>query len=113
MTERLELVVKALKGLLLTDIRIYDFRGFSPFFDYQILASAQNERQVHAAISHMQSSLVNQDFTHIEGQEADRWLLFDLGDILVHVLHKEEREYYQFEKLFIGREEIPVGDGTL
>lgn len=113
MTERLGQVVKALQALLLTDIRIYDFRGFSPFFDFQILASAQNERQVHAAISHLQEALNSQELTHIEGQESDRWLLFDLGDVLVHVLHKEEREYYQFEKLFIGKEEVRVGDGTL
>ncbi|MDD3112904.1 MAG: ribosome silencing factor [Candidatus Izemoplasmatales bacterium] len=113
MTERLGQVLKALQNCLLTDIRIYDFRGFSPFFDFQILASAQNERQVHAAISHLQEGLVDEKIDHIEGLESSRWLLFDLGDILLHVLHKEEREYYQFEKLFIGREEIQVGDGTL
>ncbi|MFA5466715.1 MAG: ribosome silencing factor [Candidatus Izemoplasmatales bacterium] len=102
MTERLNRVVETLNKLLLKDIRIYDFRGFSPYFDYQVIASGTNERQVHAAIDHLLG--VFPDIKHIEGREESRWLLFDLGDIIVHVLHKDEREYYQFEKLFIGKE---------
>jgi len=110
MSERLKKVVEALQNLILKDIRIYDFRGFSPFFDYQIIASASNERQVHAAIDHLKNAFLDQEYFHFEGQESNRWLLFDLGDIIVHVMHKEEREYYQFEKLFMGREEILAED---
>lgn len=110
MSERLKKVVDALQNLILKDIRIYDFRGFSPFFDYQIIASASNERQVHAAIDHLKQALSDQQYFQVEGQESNRWLLFDFGDIIVHVMHKEEREYYQFEKLFMGREEISVED---
>ena len=109
MSDRLKLVVDALQKLLLKDIRVYDFRGFSPFFDYQIIASATNERQVHASISHLEKALPGEEHFQVEGRESDRWLLFDLGDIIVHVMHREEREYYQFEKLFMGRDEIPIG----
>ncbi|MBN2696590.1 MAG: ribosome silencing factor [Bacilli bacterium] len=106
MSEKLRKVVDALDKLVLTNIRIFDFRGYSPFFDYQVIASASNERQVHAAIDHLRKALPDEEHFQIEGQESDRWLLFDLGDIIVHVMHKEEREYYQFETLFISRPEL-------
>ncbi len=109
MTDRLRMVVTALQNLKLTDIRIYDFRGFSPYFDFQVVASASNERQVHASINHLRQSMPDESAKRIEGSEASRWLLFDFGDIIVHVMHKDEREYYQFEKLFIGRE-IPLSE---
>ncbi len=113
MTERLHLVVETLDNLKLKDIRIYDFRGFSPFFDYQVIASGTNERQVHAAIDHLRQAFPGNDIRRVEGQDADRWLLFDLGEIIIHVLHREEREYYQFEKLFIGKEEVATGIRSL
>jgi len=104
MTDRLRLVVKTLEDLKLTNLRIYDFRGFSPYFDFQVVASASNERQVHASIDHIRQALPEEHIRKIEGIETSRWLLFDLGDIIVHVMHRDEREYYQFEKLFVGRE---------
>ncbi len=110
MTERLRKIVDQLDKLVLTDIRIFDFRGYSPFFDYQVIATASNERQVHAAIGHLRKGLSEEDYFQVEGQESDRWLLFDFGDIIVHVMHKEERDYYQFETLFIGRPELRLED---
>ena len=47
MTERLNRVVETLNKLLLMDVRVFDFRGSSPFFDYQVIASGKSERQVH------------------------------------------------------------------
>ncbi|HOP56754.1 MAG TPA: ribosome silencing factor [Bacillota bacterium] len=104
MTDRLRLVVKTLEDLKLTDLRIYDFRGFSPYFDFQVVATASNERQVHASINHLREAMPDERIKRVEGADTSRWLLFDLGDIIVHVMHKDEREYYQFEKLFVGRE---------
>ncbi|MGI6392246.1 MAG: ribosome silencing factor [Candidatus Izemoplasmatales bacterium] len=106
MTERLNRVVETLNKLLLMDVRVFDFRGSSPFFDYQVIASGKSERQVHAAIDHLLQAFPKDEIRHIEGRDQSRWLLFDLGEIIVHVLHKDEREYYQFEKLFIGKEVV-------
>jgi ribosome-associated protein len=108
MSDKLTRVVKSLDQLKLTDIRIFDFRDFSPFFDFQILATGNTERQVHASIRHLIDALPEADFSRIEGQEEARWILIDLGDIIVNVMHKEEREYYQLEKLFVQREEISL-----
>ena len=56
MTEKLKKVYDALNDLKLKDIIIYDFQDFSPFFDYQVIATATNERQANAAINHIRQS---------------------------------------------------------
>lgn len=103
MTKLLKTVYNALDDLRLKDIRIYDFQDASPYFDFQIVASASNERQVHASIDKISQILPKEIPLKVEGKSENRWLLFDLGDILVHVMHQETREYYQIEKLFVER----------
>lgn len=110
MTDLLQTVYKALDDLKLQNIIVYDFRNVSPFYDYQILASATNERQVSAAINHLRDALPADTDFHIEGQETSRWVLIDLHSIIVHVMHKEDREFYQIEKIFYEREHVDLGD---
>ncbi len=109
MSELLKTVVKTLENLKLTDIIIYDFRQFSPLFDFVVLATGSNERQVSASVHHLRDQLALYPISmKVEGAEEGRWILFDLGDILVNVMHKEERTYYGLEKLFIERPRITV-----
>lgn len=108
MTDLLKKVVKALDELVLKDIVVYDFKDASPFYDYQVIASASNERQVHASIDHLRQVLPNNVEMKVEGKLENRWLLFDLGDILIHVMHQETRNFYQIEKLFIERDKVSI-----
>lgn len=105
MSDLLKRVAHALDDLKLKDIVIYDFRGFSPLFDYMVIASGTSERQVLASISHVYQAAPEIN-SKVEGASEGRWVLFDLGDIIVNVMHVEEREYYQLDKLFIQREQI-------
>jgi len=109
MSETLKKVVKGLDDLKLKDITIYDFRGFSPLFDYMVIASGTSERQVLASVNHVYQALPEIN-SKVEGTSEGRWLLFDLGDVIVNVMHVEEREYYQLDKLFIQREKINPED---
>lgn len=109
MSELLKAVVKALENLKLTEIIIYDFRQFSPLFDYVVLATGSNERQVSASVHHLREHTASFPVSmKVEGAEEGRWILFDFGDVLVNVMHKEERSYYGLEKLFIERPRIVV-----
>lgn len=108
MTDRLKKAVETLEGLKLKDVFVYDFRDFSPFFDYQIIASGSNERQVHAAIDHLKQAFPDQGNLHVEGSEDNRWLLIDLEDIIIHVMHKDERDFYQLEKIFFERKRLDL-----
>ncbi|MGE4571905.1 MAG: ribosome silencing factor [Candidatus Izemoplasmatales bacterium] len=114
MSKKLQKVVDALLDLKLFDVLVYDFKDVSPFFDYQIIASASNERQAHSSIEFVKKALDNLDNYHVESDHASRWVLIDLQDIIIHVFHKDTRNDYQIEKLFydrklISQEEIQNG----
>jgi ribosome-associated protein len=109
MNDKLNRVVNALEDTKLTDIRIFDFRDFSPFFDFQVIATGSNERQVNASAKRLFDA-VPECPSKIEGASEARWILVDFGDIIVNVMHKDEREYYQLEKLFIQHKEYSLQD---
>ena len=112
MSELLKTVANALADLKLKDIIIYDFRNHSPYFDYQIIASATSERQANAAINHIRQVLPVDNYIHIEGKENNRWVLIDLKSIIIHVMHKEDREFYQLEKIFYERDKISLEEAN-
>lgn len=102
-------VANTLSALKLTDIVAYDFRRYSPLFDTVFVATASSERQVHASIRHMMDAFQGKTprFS-VEGAQESRWILFDLGDVLVNVMHKEERDYYGLDKLFVERPRLKL-----
>ena len=70
--------------------------------DIFVIASASNERQVGAIVDEVEDRLRDQGVKPIrrEGQREGRWVLIDFGDIVVHVQHADEREFYQLERLW-------------
>ncbi len=70
--------------------------------DVFVIASASNERQVGAIVDAIEDRL--RDFgckpIRREGQREGRWVLIDFGDIVVHVQHADERDFYQLERLW-------------
>lgn len=108
MSHSLKEAVKALENVKLSQILIYDFRGYSPLFDYVVLATGTSERQVLASIHHLREAFAKSETFKVEGSEEGRWVLVDTGDILINVMHKDERIYYGLEKLFIERPQIDV-----
>ena len=110
MSLSLKKIYDTLTDLKLFDIIIYDFKGKSPFYDYQIIASASNERQAHSSIEYIKRVLSEDDYYHVENDTNSRWVLIDLKDIIIHVMHKETRENYQIEKLFYDRKKLDLKD---
>ncbi|MDA3932119.1 MAG: ribosome silencing factor [Tenericutes bacterium] len=110
MSVSLTKVYNTLSDLKLYDILIYDFRGQSPFFDYQIIASASNERQAHSSVDFIKRILEDQDDFHVESDTSHRWVLIDLKKIIIHIMHKDTRNDYQIEKLFYDRKKINIED---
>lgn len=100
---KIEVVIEALESVNLSDIEIYDMREKSPFFDYLIISSATSDRQLQAAINHVQDDLAENNFPQprIEGKNSNSWILIDAKDIVINVFTKEEREYYNLEKMLV------------
>jgi len=70
--------------------------------DIFVLASAPNDRQVSAIVEGVEDRLRALGVKPVrrEGERDGRWVLIDFSDIVVHVQHEEERDYYQLERLW-------------
>jgi ribosome-associated protein len=84
------------------DIVILDLRGITVMTDYFVLVSAETTIQTRAIITGITEALAAQgvDYLRREGWDDARWVLLDYGDTVVHVFRKEEREYYDLERLW-------------
>lgn len=71
--------------------------------DVFVVASAASERQVRGVVDRVEETL-RRDWKlsakRREGYEDLRWVLLDFGDIVVHVQHEEDREFYNLERLW-------------
>ena len=70
--------------------------------DTFVLASAPNERQVQSIVDEVELKLRELEAKPLrrEGHKEGRWVLLDYGDIVVHVQHEEERQFYALERLW-------------
>lgn len=86
-----------------TDVMVLDVGDLVGICGYFVLASASNPRQVKAVVDEVEEQLRDRfdDVPRsVEGAESRRWVLLDYADIVVHVFHTEEREYYRIERLY-------------
>ena len=93
---------QAASDRLATDITAIDVADNLVLTDAFVIASASNERQVHAVDNIEEQLLRRHQIKPIrrEGTGENRWVLVDFGDITVHVFHEEDREYYGLDKLW-------------
>jgi ribosome-associated protein len=79
--------------------------------DAFVIVSAASDRQVGAIVDEVEDRLRDKGAKPIrrEGERDGRWVLLDFGDIVVHVQHDEEREFYELERLWKDCPEIDLG----
>ena len=99
------------------DIVILDVADQLVITDSFLLASAPNERQVLAIVDAIEEQLVKLPEkakpVRREGERAGRWVLLDYVDIVVHVQHAEEREFYALDRLWKDCPRVPFVDRDL
>jgi len=100
--ETLEIVVKACDDRRAEDIVALDMQGVSILTDYNVITHGNSDRQIGAIaqgiIDDAQENGI--DIKRIEGKGSNRWVLIDLGNVVVHVFNQEERNFYQLESLW-------------
>ncbi len=97
-----KLVVDALEDRKGVDVKILDVRGKSSFTDILVIAGGNSSRQVKAlADSVVEMAKANGiQPLGVEGQTESSWVLVDLGDVVVHIMLPETRDFYNLEKLW-------------
>lgn len=70
--------------------------------DVFVLAAADNEPQISSVVEEVEDRLreLGAKVIRREGERDGRWVLLDFGDVVVHVQHTEEREYYALDRLW-------------
>ena len=92
----------AAQDKLAQDVVGLDVSGQLALTDVFVIASAPNERQVSAIVDAVEERLLQLGAKPLrrEGQHEGRWVLLDFSDIIVHVMHAEDREFYALERLW-------------
>jgi ribosome-associated protein len=85
-----------------TDIIAFDVSDQLAITDAFVIVSGSNDRQVKAIVDEIEDKLreIGAKPIRREGERDGRWVLIDYGDIVVHVQHEEEREFYALERLW-------------
>lgn len=98
----IEVAARAASDKLATQILAFDVSEQLAITDAFLLASANNERQVSSIVDEIEDKLRDAGVKPIrrEGAREGRWVLLDYGDIVVHVQHEEERQFYALERLW-------------
>lgn len=113
--ELLQIVVAACEDRKAENCVVLNMETLTPIADYFVICHGNNERQVQAIVRSIKEAVEKQglDVKRMEGFEQARWVLIDLGDIICHVFHKDERAYYNLERLWGDAETVDIGKMSL
>lgn len=94
------------------DIKIIDISGVSVMADYFIIANGTNEKQIHALVDSVEEALHRAGFPmkQREGGSGSSWVLLDFGDLIVHIFDKDNRLFYDLERIWRDGKTVEFSD---
>ena len=94
------------------DIKIIDITGISVLADYFIIANGTSDSQVNALVDNVEEELHKAGYSlkQREGLASGSWVLLDFGDIIVHVFDKENRLFYDLERIWKDGKIMDIAD---
>lgn len=110
--EMTTITIKALEDKKAEEIRIIDISEVSILADYFIIANGGNRNQIQAMTDSVEEALGRQGchVRQIEGYETANWVLMDFGDIIVHLFDKENRLFYDLERIWRDGKSIDISE---
>jgi ribosome-associated protein len=99
-------VVEALEDVKGRDIIVYNTARMPSMFERVVIASGDSTRQVKALADRVQERVraLGSRVYGVEGETAGEWVLVDLGDVVVHIMHPAVREFYNLEEVWGGKQ---------
>ncbi len=111
--ELLKIAVNAADDKRAEDITALNMQGISLIADYFIICHGNSDKQVQAIAREIREKAHEKGFNvrRMEGFDEARWVLIDLGDVVVHVFHRDERVYYNLERLWGDAPRVDILSG--
>ena len=84
------------------DIKVIDISNISVIADYFLIASANNINQLQAMSDELQEKFSKEgiEVKQVEGNRSATWILLDYGDLVIHLFDKEDRLFYDLERIW-------------
>jgi len=97
-----KLVAKKAEDKKAQEIVILELKNLTFLTDYFVIVSGNSNVQVKAIANAIVEELKEKKvwLKHIEGYQEANWILLDCHEVIIHIFHKERREYYQIEELW-------------
>lgn len=93
-------ILESMKG---HDIKVLDVRQLTDVTDYMVITSGTSDRHVKSMAHRVRDELRERNKVRpigVEGEDQGDWVLIDLGDIVVHIMRPQTRQYYDLERLW-------------
>jgi ribosome-associated protein len=96
------LVVDALEDVKARDIMVFNTAAMPSMFERVVIASGESNRQLRALSERVKQRIKEDGGTvyGVEGESGGEWVLVDLGDIVVHIMHPTVRGFYNLEEVW-------------
>lgn len=100
--EKVKLIWNALDEKKAHDITVIDISNVSIMADYFIIADGENRNQVQAMSDSVEEEMLKAGYHYksLNGYQGGSWILMDYHDVVVHVFHKDDRLFYDLERLW-------------
>ncbi|MGA0351183.1 MAG: ribosome silencing factor [Acholeplasmataceae bacterium] len=94
--DKVKTIIDQLETVKAKDIKVFDLKGQSPFYDYFIIGTT-TDRQSNAAISYIKKAIDPKEIKQVEGNGTS-WMLMDCYDVIIHLFHEEDRQFYNLDE---------------
>lgn len=107
-----KMAINALEDKKAEDISIIDISEVSVLADYFLIASGTNRSQIQALCDNVEETLgrAGCPAKQIEGYDSANWILMDFGDIIVHIFDRENRLFYDLERIWRDGKKIDFSE---
>lgn len=102
-TEQLKTIaIEALEDMKAVDLKVYDIAAMSDVTDSTIICTGRSNRHVKSLANSVAVKAKENGFKPLstEGTQSSEWVLVDLGEVVVHVMQAETRDFYRIEELW-------------
>ncbi len=108
--EMVKIAIAAMKDKKAEDIKVIDIHDISTIADYFLIASGSNRSQIQTICDEVEQKLgkAGYDKKQSEGYDTANWILMDYRDIIVHIFDKQNRLFYDLERIWRDGKEIPA-----